>query len=166
MQLIHAAAAFLSVSVFAQAPTITVFATNLDNPRGIRVTGEDRVVVAEAGTGGPNSTIGICTQLPFPLGPLSGGRTGRAVEVKHNSRKILADGLASAQTSVITGSDIFGATDVAVLNGETYILVAAGCSKGDTTFPTAVLRATNTGAGHPGYAVFAEIGRASCRERV
>jgi hypothetical protein len=79
MQLIQAAAALLSATVFAQTPSISVFATNLDNPRGIRVTGHDRVVVAEAGVGGTNSTIGICPQLPFPLGPLSGGRTGRVV---------------------------------------------------------------------------------------
>lgn len=157
MQLIHAAAALLSATAFAQAPTIGVFATNLDNPRGIRVIGEDRVIVAEAGTGGANSTIGICPQLPFPLGPLSGGRTGRAVEVKHNSRKVLAEGLASAKTSDITGNDIFGTTDVEVLNGETYILVAAGCSKGDQTFPTAVVRATNRGNGHTGYELVADL---------
>ncbi len=71
-----AAAMILSLLVplggaIAQAKTsthslsqFTVFATGLNNPRGLRFGPDGNLYVAEAGLGGTNSTIGQCQQVP------------------------------------------------------------------------------------------------------
>ena len=73
------ALALAGAGAYAQPlpPGAVIVASGLDNPRGLRFGRGNQLFVAEAGTGGSNSTIGTCdAQVPFPLGPLRGGLTG------------------------------------------------------------------------------------------
>jgi len=58
-------------------PTPFTVATGLEGPRGLRFGPDGYLYVAEAGTGGTNSTIGQCAQVPGPPGggqvPIRGG---------------------------------------------------------------------------------------------
>ncbi len=46
----------------AQTTNFTVIASGLDGPRGMKFGPDGNLYVAEAGTGGPNTTVGLCTQ--------------------------------------------------------------------------------------------------------
>jgi hypothetical protein len=50
---------------FAQS-NVSVFASGLNNPRGLKFGPDGFLYVAEGGTGGTLSTLG---QAPFPVGP-------------------------------------------------------------------------------------------------
>ncbi len=116
-----------------------VFAVGLNNPRGL-VFGPYGMFlfVAEAGLGGDNNTTGLCEQAPPPLGPITGGKTGRvSIVAPDGHRYTLIDGLPSSQTQ---SQDILGPTDVEFVEGRLHVLVQAGCSKGDPDFPNAVVR--------------------------
>lgn len=124
-----------------------VFATGLDNPRGLTFAPNGHLYVAEAGTGGEASTVGLCGQVPFPLGPMTGGRTGRISAINPGGhRTTVIDGLPSSRTSALTGSEILGPTGVAFVGKTLYALVQAGCSKGHPDSPNAVLRVEGGGA--------------------
>ena len=58
----------------------SVFAVGLDYPRGLRFGPDGNLYVAEAGRGGPNSTIGLCPQ-DESAGPFHGGLTARVSRV-------------------------------------------------------------------------------------
>jgi hypothetical protein len=60
----------LAPSVLAQ---ISVFATGLNNPRGLQFGPDGNLCVAEGGLGGSTSTVGLCQQVPSPVGPYTGG---------------------------------------------------------------------------------------------
>src|SRR5664280_2953993 len=63
-----------------QAATVSVFATGLNNPRGLKFGPDGNLYVAEGGTGGTNSTIGQCTQIPATgPGPSTGSDTGSRI---------------------------------------------------------------------------------------
>src|SRR5579863_8322592 len=51
----------------------TVFATGLDNPRGMKFSPDGKLYVAEGGQGGSTSTAGMCPQVVPPVGPYTGG---------------------------------------------------------------------------------------------
>jgi hypothetical protein len=124
-----------------------VFATGLDNPRGLTFARGHRLLVAEAGRGGSNSTVGLCEQVPPPTGPFTGGPTGRVSMInRHGVRSTVSDGLASGQTTPMTGSDVVGPEEVVFMDGEPYVVIqGGGCSTGNPDQPRGIYRIENDG---------------------
>ena len=94
----------LALSVFASAQTssnVSVFATGFNNPRGLKWGPDGNLYVAEAGSGGTNTTVGQCQQVPVPLGPWGGGWNARISKVTPGgTRSTLVGGLPSAAAGV------------------------------------------------------------------
>ncbi len=131
-----------AVSQAASMATVSVFATGLNNPRGLKFGPDHHLYVAEGGVGGQNSTIGRCEQVPA-VGPYTGSRTGsRISRINANGyRETVADNLPSSQTSAASGSLTSGVADVAFIDGVLYgLITGAGCSHGVPDFPNGVIR--------------------------
>ena len=128
---IYIAGTALSASI-AFASSWEVFATGLNNPRGLKFGPDGQLYVAEGGTGGTASTVGICDQVPGPIGPYTGGFTGRISRIdSQGNRTSVVEGLPSSQTNPLSGGFVSGVSDVAFMNGVLYGLEAgAGCSHG------------------------------------
>jgi len=134
-----ATAAALAVAVATQAapppfsPNVSVFASGLNNPRGLTFGPDGNLYVAEGGLGGTMRTSeDDCQQVPPPVGPYSGGYTARISRIDaHGNRTTVADGLPSSQTSAALGGLTSGIADVKFVGGKLYALEAgAGCSHG------------------------------------
>jgi hypothetical protein len=93
--------------------------------------------VAEAGTGGTTSTTGQCTQVIPPIGPYTGGYTGRISRFdKAWHRTTVASGFPSSQAA--TG-DTSSVADLAWVDGHLLALLAGGgCSHGNARVPNGV----------------------------
>jgi hypothetical protein len=136
----HPAAAPLSAHV-------TVFATGLNNPRGLAFGPGGDLYVAEGGLGGSlMTTPADCSQVPG-VGPYSGGFTSRISKIDPNGvRTTVADGLPSSQTSPASGSLVSGVADVAFVGRRLYALEAgAGCSHGLLGTDNSILRVNRHG---------------------
>jgi sugar lactone lactonase YvrE len=138
------------VPASAQTPidgsTVTPLVTGLQGPRGLVFGPDGNLYVAEAGTGGTNSTGTSCTQVPGPIGPYTGGATARISRIdRSGNRTTLATGLPSAANAV---GDIEGTADVVFLDGELYALLeGGGCSHGNPTLPNGIVK-VNTNSGN------------------
>src|SRR5438105_1236648 len=110
-----------------------VFASGLTNPRGLKFGPDGYLYVAE---GGPAtnilSTVGLCGQVPAPVGPYTGGFNSRISKISPAGvRTTVVGGLPSSQTSPALGSLVSGVADVAFIGDTLYgIEAGAGCSHG------------------------------------
>ncbi|MGA8042789.1 MAG: ScyD/ScyE family protein [Terracidiphilus sp.] len=114
------------------SPNVSVFATGLNNPRGLTFGPDGYLYVAEGGSGGATSTVGICDQVPDPVGPYTGGYTSRISKIDaQGNRTTVIDGLPSSQTSPNQGNLISGVADVKFIGNTLYAITAgSGCSHG------------------------------------
>jgi hypothetical protein len=131
-----------------QAATITVFATGLNNPRGLKFGPDGNLYVAEGGVGGTNSTVGQCDQVVPPVGPYTGSQTGSRISRidRNGTRTTVVDNLPSSQTDPSQGSLVSGVADVAFVGDTLYaVMGGAGCSHGVTNIPNGVIRVHNDG---------------------
>ncbi len=125
---------------------VTIVATGLNGPRGLKFGPDGTLYVAEAGMGGKTSTVGACEQVPSPVGPYSGGKTARISKVAMDgTRTTVVDGLPSGITSLPSG-DTQGVADVAFIGNTLYALVAGGgCSHGGADVPAGIIRVNSDG---------------------
>jgi len=128
--------------------TISVFATGLNNPRGLKFGPDGNLYVAEGGTGGLDSTDGQCEQVVPPVGPYTGSPNGgRISKIDANGvRTTVVDTLPSSQTSPSLGSLVSGVADVAFIGDTLYaVLAGAGCSHGVPDVPNGIIRVNTDG---------------------
>ena len=139
---------FSAASLSGQSVTVSVYATGLNNPRGLTFGPDGDLYVAEGGAGGTiTTTPADCTQVPAPVGPYSGGFTARISRFdRRGNRTTVVDGLPSSQTSPDQGNLVSGVSDVAFIGDQLYaILAGAGCSHGLKGTINAVLRIHHDG---------------------
>jgi hypothetical protein len=141
------------VAARAGAPGLSsnasVFATGLNNPRGLTFGPDANLYLAEGGLGGNTSTVGSCTQVIPPVGPYSGGFTSSISKIDGASGSVtrIVTGLPSDQTSAALGSDISGVADVAFIGSNLYGMEAgAGCSHGVAGTVNNVFRVNKDGS--------------------
>ena len=123
--------------------TTSVFASGLNNPRGLTFGPDGNLYVAEGGIGGANSTEGQCDQVIPPVGPYTGSADGaRIVKVNYNGELVtVADKLPSSQTAPTQGSLVSGVGDVAFIGNTLYgVLAGAGCSHGVSSVPNGIVK--------------------------
>ena len=121
------------------AANVSVFASGLNNPRGLKFGPNGFLYVAEGGTGGLNPA---CVVVPA-VGPYTGNATGARISKisPHGFRTTVVDNLPSSQTNADSGSLISGVADVAFIGNNLYaVLAGAGCSHGVPSVPNGVIR--------------------------
>ena len=127
----------------SSTPTVKVFATGLNNPRGLKFGPDGYLYVAEGGIGGTHLSVGLCEQVPFPVGPYLGSTTGaRISRISHTGiRSTFANNFPSSQANELVGGDVEGVADVAFIDHTLYALLAgAGCSHGVPSIPNGVVK--------------------------
>lgn len=126
---------------------VSIFATGLNNPRGLAFGPDGNLYVAEGGLGGTNSTVGRCTQVPTPVGPYLGGLTARISKISPSGvRTTVVDKLPSDQTGPGTGRGVSGVADVQFIGGTLYGLeTGAGCSHGNIGTDNRIFRVNRDG---------------------
>jgi hypothetical protein len=133
---------------------VTQFAAGMSFPRGLKFGPDGYLYVAESGPGGSTSTIGLCDQVPSPVGPWGGGTNGRVSKIDSlGNRTTVADNFPS--TFSVVGGEL-GVADIEFFNGRLYALIAGGgCSHGhaDPAEANAVARINGDGT----HTMFANI---------
>ncbi len=147
-----------SASDSEPAGTVTVYASGLNNPRGLKFGPDGDLYVAEGGVGGsdPAPATKDCTVIP-PIGPYTGSTVGSRISRidRHGRRTTVVDGIPSSQTSDGSGNLVSGVADIAFLDGTLYgILAGAGCSHGVPSTPNGVIQVHRNGS----WSVIANLG--------
>ncbi len=127
--------------------TTKVFATGLNNPRGLKFGPDGNLYVAEGGLGGTNSTVGQCAQVTAPVGPEFGSPTsGRVSKINQQGvRTTVTDQLPSSMTA--GAGFVSGVADVEFIGNNLYALLAgAGCSHGVPSLPNGIVKINNNGS--------------------
>ena len=109
-------------------PTVSVFATDLNNPRGLKFGPDCHLYVAEAGLGGTKNTEDICPDIQPGAeagGPFLGSPTGGRIS-KINAQGVRITVTDKLPTTVSQGGDILGVADVAFIGDNLYALLWAG----------------------------------------
>lgn len=112
---------------------------------GLKFGPDGFLYVAEGGLGGTNSTRGQCDSVVGPIGPYTGGMTGRISKISWSGvRTTVADNLPSSQTQ---NGLVSGVGDVEFIGNTLYALLAgAGCSHGVEGVSNAVVRVGRNGS--------------------
>jgi hypothetical protein len=133
-----------TASVQSLSSNVKVFSSGLNSPRGLTFGPDGYLYVAEAGTGGPLSTVGTCTQVKAPVGPYSGGFTAAIAKVSPTGAvSTVVSGLPSDVTANHLAS---GVADVQFIGDTLYGLeTGAGCSHGLAGTNNSVFRVNSDG---------------------
>ena len=127
--------------------SVEVFASGLNNPRGLRFGPDGYLYVAEGGLAGTDSTTGLCEQVIPPVGPYKSGFTASIAKI--NSSGIVSrivENLPSSKTSPALGSLVSGVADVEFIGNTLYALIGgAGCSHGHANYPNSIIRVNANG---------------------
>ena len=124
------------------AASVTVFATGLNDPRGLAFGPDKHLYVAEAGSGGGTlSTVGLCDQVQPPVGPYVGGHTARVLRFSSSGgSSVVAAGLASTEAGALIGGDKSGVSSLAFIGNRLLALTSgAGCSHGHVAADNGIL---------------------------
>lgn len=125
--------------------TVSVFASGLNSPRGLKFGPDGYLYVAEAGLGGDISTVGQCEQVIPPVGPYAGGYSARILKISTSGIiSTVVDNLPSSQNSM---GDRVGVADIEFLNQSLYALLAGGgCSHGHSDYPASLIKINTDGS--------------------
>lgn len=129
--------------------SVRVFTEHLNNPRGLKFGPDGNLYVAEGGLGGSTSTVGLCDQVVFPVGPYTGSTTGGRISKidAQGNRTTVTDQLPSSQANEIIGGDVEGVADVAFVGNTLYALLAGGgCSHGVASVPNGIVKVNPDGS--------------------
>ncbi len=126
---------------------VSVFATGVESPRGLRFGPDGMLYVAEGGLNGTNTTVGQCDQVPAPIGPYMGGKTARISKIDpKGNRTTVVDNLPSARDARGAESAMIGVGDVEFVGTTLYGLVTGGgCSHGNPSTPNTIIKVNADG---------------------
>jgi hypothetical protein len=127
--------------------SVEVFATGLNNPRGLRFGPDGYLYVAEGGLAGTDSTTGLCEQVIPPVGPYKSGFTASIAKINSSGMvSRIVENLPSSKTSPALGSLVSGVADVEFIGNTLYALIGgAGCSHGHANDPNSIIRVNSDG---------------------
>jgi hypothetical protein len=134
-------------------PSVSVFATGFNNPRGLTFGPGHNLYVAEGGLGGTHSSASDpCPQVHGAAAPYFGSTNdpvlgGRISKVSPGGTvSTVVSALPSSQTSPALGNLVSGVSSVAFVGKTLYgLLAGAGCSHGVPTVPNGVFRVNANG---------------------